>query len=189
MAQWLAPFFMYHSSTQATRATSDCAGHRHVAVGFCAGHAGRVCRPGGQMADYWRRFRTLSAVGLTYYRWWRTDRLVRAFPFTCSTAHRSCGAVARLAKDWPEVNLGGYRARTRTLSIGAGTSIGNAVNLGERPRRRRLAGVRTTTLPTRASALLPGGQMRIEHHAQTMASHQPAAPPNCGASDVRHRGV
>jgi non-ribosomal peptide synthetase-like protein len=71
-------------------------------------------------------------VGLTYYRWWLTDRLVEGIPVYMLNGSSLYVAWLRAlgAKIGPEVNLGALTVRApELLSIGAGTSIGNAVNL------------------------------------------------------------
>jgi hypothetical protein len=90
--------------------------------------------------------------GLTYYRWWLADRLVETVPvylLTGSALHPpGCACWARASG---QVVLGSTTMRVPHLvSIGAGTSMGNGVNLenarveggrlhlGHRHRRQRL---------------------------------------------------
>lgn len=83
--------------------------------------------------------------GLTYYRWWLTDRLVEGIPVYMLNGSSLYVAWLRAlgAKISPEVSLGALTVRApELLSIGAGTSIGSAVNL-ENARRRHLAAART----------------------------------------------
>ena len=133
MVQWLAPFFAYHFYT------GDPGDSIPFAIGmsllafalatlaeFVAAWAGhgliaRRLQPGRY--PLW---------GLTYYRWWLTDRLLEGIPTYMLNGSSLYVAWLRAlgAKIGAEVNLGALTVRVPgLLSIGAGASLGNAVNL------------------------------------------------------------
>ncbi len=133
MAQWLAPFFAYHFYTgdagdSITRAVamSVLAFLASTLLGFGVATTGRWLLA-GRLAPG-----SYPLWGLTYYRWWLADRLTETVPVYLLHGSALYPAWLRLlgARIGPEVVLGSTTMRVPHLvSIGAGTSIGNGVNL------------------------------------------------------------
>ena len=133
MAQWLAPFFTYHfytgdaddSLTNAV-AMSVLAYLAAIAVAFALAAAGRRLLTGQLRAG------SYPLWGLVYFRWWLADRLADVAPTYMLTGSALHSAWLRLlgARIGPDAVLGSTTLRVPHLvSIGAGSSIGNGVNL------------------------------------------------------------
>jgi non-ribosomal peptide synthetase-like protein len=133
MAQWLAPFFTYHfftgepdDSLLVATAFSVLAYLIATLLEFAVAIAGKWLLVGRLQAGQHPLW------GLVYYRWWLSDRLLEAAPtylLSGSSTYvwwlRALGA--RIGDD---VVIGSMTLRAPDLlHIGAGTSIGNAVNL------------------------------------------------------------
>jgi non-ribosomal peptide synthetase-like protein len=133
MAQWLAPFFTYHfftgepeDSLLVATAFSVLAYLIATLLEFAVAIAGKWLLVGRLKAGQYPLW------GLAYYRWWLSDRLLEAAPtylLSGSSTYvwwlRALGA--RIGDD---VVIGSMTLRAPDLlQIGAGTSIGNAVNL------------------------------------------------------------
>ena len=133
MAQWLAPFFMYHFYTGDPSDSIALA----IAMSLLAFVLATLAEFAVAWAGKWLIAGRLKPGryplwGLTYYRWWLTDRLLEGIPVYMLNGSSLYAAWLRAlgAKIGPEVNLGALTVRApELLSIGAGTSIGNAVNL------------------------------------------------------------
>ncbi len=133
MAQWLAPFFVYHfytgdpgDSIVLAVAMSVLAFLGSTLLGFAVACAGRWLLA-GRLAPG-----SYPLWGLTYYRWWLADRLTEVMPLYLLNGSVLYPAWLRLlgARIGPEVVLGSTTMRVPHLvTIGAGTSIGNGVNL------------------------------------------------------------
>ena len=133
MAQWLAPFFTYHfytgdpgDSVAFAIAMSLLAFALATLAEFVAAWAGKWLIAGRLEPGRYPLW------GLTYYRWWLTDRLLDGIPIYMLNGSSLYVAWLRAlgANIGAEVNLGALTVRVPgLLSIGAGTSIGNAVNL------------------------------------------------------------
>ncbi|MGI4935993.1 MAG: Pls/PosA family non-ribosomal peptide synthetase, partial [Janthinobacterium lividum] len=133
MLQWLAPFFAYHfytgdpgDSTILAILISVAAfvvatvGEFALAIGFKWLFAGRI-----KAGSY-------PLWGMTYYRWWLADRLVETAPvYLLSGSSLYAWWLRALgANIGDDVMIGSITLRAPDLlSIGDGTSIGNAVNL------------------------------------------------------------
>jgi non-ribosomal peptide synthetase-like protein len=133
MAQWLAPFFAYHFNTgdpddsvAYAIAMSVLAFLAATGLNFAVAWAGRRLI-GGRL-----RPGSYPLWGLAYYRWWLADRLAETAPTYMINGSPLYALWLRAlgARIGGEVNLGSVTVRVPTLvSIGAGSSIGNAVNL------------------------------------------------------------
>ncbi len=132
MGQWLAPFFTYHFFTGGPGDSVPHAVVMSVLVFLLA----TVLEFAIAVAGKWLIAGRLEAGryplwGLTYYRWWLSDRLLEAAPtyfISGSSLHawwlRALGA--RIGRD---VLVGSITLRAPDLlSIGDGASVGNAVN-------------------------------------------------------------
>jgi non-ribosomal peptide synthetase-like protein len=132
MAQWMAPFFTYHfftgepdDSTTLAIAASVAAYLLSTLLAFAVAIAGKWLILGRLKAGRYPLW------GLTYFRWWLTDRLIEAAPtYLLSGAStyawwlRALGA--RIGRD---VVIGSITLRAPDLlTIGDGASIGNAAN-------------------------------------------------------------
>jgi non-ribosomal peptide synthetase-like protein len=133
MAQWLAPFFMYHFFT----GDADDTVGRAVAMSLLAYLGATLAAFAAAWAGKWLIAGRLKPGryplwGLTYFRWWLTDRLIEAAPvymISGSSLYRMwLGALgARIGRD---VVLGSITLRVpELLRVGEGSSIGNGVNL------------------------------------------------------------
>ncbi|HQQ70918.1 MAG TPA: amino acid adenylation domain-containing protein, partial [Alicycliphilus sp.] len=133
MAQWLAPFFAYHFYT----GDAGDAIARAVAMSVLAFLASTLLGFGVAAGGRWLLAGRLAQGsyplwGLTYYRWWLADRLTEVMPLYLLNGSALYPAWLRLlgARIAPEVMLGSTTMRVPHLvRIGAGTSIGNGVNL------------------------------------------------------------
>ncbi len=133
MAQWLAPFFAYHfytgdpgDSIARAVAMSVLAFLAATLLGFATAWAGRWLLA-GRLAPG-----SYPLWGWVYYRWWLADRLAEVVPLYLLNGSALYPAWLRLlgARIGPEVVLGSTTMRVPHLvSIGAGSSIGNGVNL------------------------------------------------------------
>jgi len=133
MAQWLAPFFTYHFYTGDADDTvanavamSVLAFLAAIGVAFVLAAAGRRLLAGRLQAG------SYPLWGLAYFRWWLGDRLADVAPTYLLTGSALLPAWLRLlgARVGPDVVLGSTTLRVPHLvSIGAGSSIGNGVNL------------------------------------------------------------
>lgn len=133
MAQWLAPFFAYHFNTGEPDDTVLFAVFASVLtflaatlMQFAIAWAGKWLIAGRLKAG------SYPLWGWVYYRWWLADRLTEAVPTYMITGSPLYAGWLRLmgARVGPEVSLGSVSLRVPELiSIGEGTSIGNAVNL------------------------------------------------------------
>ncbi len=133
MAQWLAPFFAYHfytgepgDSVARAIAMSVLAFVLTTLLEFVVAWAGKWLVAGRLKPG------TYPLWGITYYRWWLADRLVEAVPTYMLSGSPLYSAWLRAlgAKVGAEANLGSVAVRVPDLvSIGEGSSIGNAVNL------------------------------------------------------------
>ena len=133
MAQWLAPFFTYHFYTGDVDDTvvnavamSVLAFLAAIGVAFVLAAAGRRLLAGRLQAG------SYPLWGLAYFRWWLGDRLADVAPTYLLTGSALLPAWLRLlgARVGPDVVLGSTTLRVPHLvSIGAGSSIGNGVNL------------------------------------------------------------
>ncbi|WP_298438451.1 Pls/PosA family non-ribosomal peptide synthetase [Ottowia sp.] len=133
MAQWLAPFFAYHFYTGDPGDSVGFAIFVSVfaflvttVLEFVVAWAGKWLVAGDLKPG------SYPLWGLTYYRWWLADRLTEAVPTYMINGSPLYSAWLRLlgAKVGAEVNMGAVTLRVPELvSIGEGTSIGNAVML------------------------------------------------------------
>lgn len=133
MAQWLAPFFAYHfhtgepdDSVAYAIAMSVLAFLAATVLNFAIAWAGRRLI-GGRL-----RPGSYPLWGLAYYRWWLADRLAETAPTYMINGSPLYTLWLRAlgARVGAEVNLGSVTIRVPSLvSIGEGSSIGNAVNL------------------------------------------------------------
>ena len=133
MAQWLAPFFAYHfytgdpgDSVRFAIFASVLAFLVTTVLEFVVAWAGKWLVAGDLKPG------SYPLWGLTYYRWWLADRLTEAVPTYMINGSPLYSAWLRLlgAKVGAEVNMGAVTLRVPELvSIGEGTSIGNAVML------------------------------------------------------------
>ncbi|MEY4564554.1 MAG: hypothetical protein RLZZ618_3831, partial [Pseudomonadota bacterium] len=132
MGQWLAPFFTYHFFTGSPEDSVPYAVVMSVLMFLLA----TVLEFAIAIAGKWLIAGRLKAGryplwGLTYYRWWLTDRLLEAAPtyfISGSSLHawwlRALGA--RIGRD---VVIGSITLRAADLLyIGDHASVGNAVN-------------------------------------------------------------
>ena len=133
MAQWLAPFFIYHFHTGEPGDSVPFA----IVMSLLAFLVATVAEFAVAWAGKWLIAGRLQPGryplwGLTYFRWWLADRLVDGVPTYMlygSSLYvawlRSLGA--HIGRD---VNLGALTVRAPDLlHIGDGASVGNAVNL------------------------------------------------------------
>ncbi|WP_081801382.1 Pls/PosA family non-ribosomal peptide synthetase [Herminiimonas sp. CN] len=132
MMQWLAPFFTYHFYT----GDPDDS----IALAICASVGvfllTTVLEFGLAIAGKWLIAGKLKAGryplwGLTYYRWWLADRMIEAAPtYLLSGSSLYAWWLRALgAEIGPDVVIGSITLRAPDLlQIGAGSSIGNAVN-------------------------------------------------------------
>ena len=133
MAQWLAPFFTYHFHT----GDADDSVPRAIALSLLAFLATTVAEFTLAWAGKWLIAGRLKPGryplwGRTYYRWWLADRLTEAVPTYMINGSPLYALWLRAlgARVGAEVTLGSATVRVPDLvSIGPGTSIGNAVNL------------------------------------------------------------
>ena len=133
MAQWLAPFFAYHfytgdpgDSVRFAIFASVLAFLVTTVLEFVVAWAGKWLVAGDLKPG------SYPLWGLTYYRWWLADRLTEAVPTYMINGSPLYSAWLRLlgAKVGAEVNMGAVTLRVPELvTIGEGTSIGNAVML------------------------------------------------------------
>lgn len=133
MAQWLAPFFVYHFHTgdpedSIAYAVLMSALAFVVAIGlnFVIAWVGRRLI-GGRLKPG-----SYPLWGIAYYRWWLADRLAETAPTYMINGSPLYAAWLRLlgARVGTDANLGSVTIRVPELvTIGAGASIGNAVNL------------------------------------------------------------
>ena len=132
MAQWLTPFFTYHFYT----GDPDDSIPMAVALSVAAYVVATVSELAIAIAAKWLIVGRLKPGryplwGLTYYRWWLSDRLLDAAPvylLSGSSLHpwwlRALGATVG-----DDVIIGSITLRVPDLlSIGDGVSIGNAVS-------------------------------------------------------------
>lgn len=132
MMQWLAPFFTYHFYT------GDPGDSLVLAIAASVGVflLSTLLEFGVAIAGKWLIAGRLKAGryplwGLTYYRWWLADRLIESAPtyLLSGSSLYTWWLRALGAKIGPEVIIGSVTLRAPDLlSIGAGTSIGSAVN-------------------------------------------------------------
>ena len=132
MAQWLAPFFTYHYFTgepgdSIARAIAISVGVFMLSTLFefwaaVAAHFLLVRRLQPGSYPLW---------GLTYYRWWLADRVVESAPTYLLSGSSLYNAWLRAlgAEIGRDVLIGSMTLRVpHLLSVGAGSSIGNATN-------------------------------------------------------------
>ncbi|NRR32876.1 amino acid adenylation domain-containing protein [Oxalobacteraceae bacterium] len=143
MAQWLAPFFTYHFFTgepgdSVARAIAASVGVFLIATlgEFALAIAGKWLIAGRLKAG------SYPLWGLSYYRWWLSDRLVEAAPayLLSGSSLYSWWLRALGAKIGKEVVIGSMTLRAPDLLvIGDHVSIGNAANFeNARVQRGRL---------------------------------------------------
>ena len=133
MAQWLVPFFVYHfftgepgDSIFLAIAASLAAFLLATVVEFAIAAAGKWLILGRIKPGRY------SLWGITYFRWWITDRLIEGAPIYMLHGSPLLVWWLRLlgAKIGKDVVIGSVTARAHDLiDIGDGCSIGNAVNL------------------------------------------------------------
>lgn len=132
MMQWLAPFFTYHFFTGDPGDSIA----RAIAVSVLVFLLATLFEFGIAIAAKWLIAGRLKPGryplwGMTYYRWWLTDRLIEAAPaylLSGSTLY-SWWLRALGAKIGSEVIIGSMTARAHDLLvIEDGVSVGNAVN-------------------------------------------------------------
>ncbi|GAA4030992.1 Pls/PosA family non-ribosomal peptide synthetase [Actimicrobium antarcticum] len=132
MAQWLAPFFTYHFFTgdpgdSIVRAIAASVGVFMLATLLEFGlaimaHAVLVRRLKPGRYPLW---------GMTYYRWWLADRVMESAPTYLLSGSSLYNAWLRAlgARIGRDVMIGSMTLRVpHLLTIGAGSSIGNATN-------------------------------------------------------------
>jgi non-ribosomal peptide synthetase-like protein len=132
MAQWLAPFFTYHFLT----GDPDDSIARAIAASIVVFLLATLMEFGLAVAGKWLvagRLRPGSYPlwGLTYFRWWLSDRLVEAAPTYLLAGSSLYGWWLRLlgAKIGRDVVIGSMTLRAPDLlAVGDNVSIGNAVN-------------------------------------------------------------
>jgi non-ribosomal peptide synthetase-like protein len=132
MAQWLAPFFTYHFFTGDPGDSVPRAIAASVGVFLLA----TLMEFGIAIAGKWLIAGRLTAGvyplwGLTYYRWWLSDRLVESAPaYLLSGSSLNAWWLRSLgAKVGKDVVIGSMTLRSPDLlHIGDNVSIGNAVN-------------------------------------------------------------
>lgn len=133
MAQWLAPFFTYHFYTGDVDDSVGYAIFMSVVAFLATTIAEFVVAWAGKWLIGGRLKPGVYPLwGITYYRWWLVDRLVEAVPTYMVSGSPLYSSWLRMlgARVGAEVNLGSVTVRVPELiSIGDGTSIGNAVNL------------------------------------------------------------
>jgi non-ribosomal peptide synthetase-like protein len=133
MAQWLAPFFVYHfftgdpgDSIIVAIAASLAAFLFATLLEFAIAAAGKWLILGRLKPGRYPLW------GITYFRWWITDRLIEGAPIYMLHGSPLLVWWLRLlgAKIGRDVVIGSVTARAHDLiAIGDGCSIGNAVNL------------------------------------------------------------
>lgn len=133
MAQWLAPFFVYHfftgdpgDSIIVAIAASLAAFLFATLLEFAIAAAGKWLIVGRLKPGRYPLW------GITYFRWWVTDRLIEGAPIYMLHGSPLLVWWLRLlgARIGQEVVIGSVTVRAHDLiSIGNGCSIGNAVNL------------------------------------------------------------
>ncbi|MBP9714626.1 MAG: amino acid adenylation domain-containing protein, partial [Sterolibacterium sp.] len=133
MAQWLSPFFTYHYFTgdpgdSIPRAIALSIGMFLLAVlsRFLLAIAGKWLILGRLQAGRYPLW------GLTYFRWWLSDRLIESTPtYLLNGSPLYIGWLRALgARIGHDVLIGSLTLRAHDLlDIGNGVSIGNAVNL------------------------------------------------------------
>jgi non-ribosomal peptide synthetase-like protein len=132
MMQWLAPFFTYHFYTGDPDDSIALAIAASVGVFLLA----TLLEFGIAIGGKWLIAGRLKAGryplwGFTYYRWWLADRLVESAPtYLLSGSSLYAWWLRALgAEIGPDVVIGSITLRAPDLlQIGAGSSIGNAVN-------------------------------------------------------------
>jgi non-ribosomal peptide synthetase-like protein len=132
MAQWMAPFFTYHfftgepsDSIAVAIAASVAAFLIATLLEFALAIAGKWLIAGRLKAGRYPLW------GLTYYRWWLADRLVEAAPsYLLSGSSMYAWWLRALgANIGRDVVIGSMTLRAPDLlTIGEGSSIGNAAN-------------------------------------------------------------
>jgi non-ribosomal peptide synthetase-like protein len=133
MTQWLAPFFTYHFFTgdpgdSVARAIAASIGVFLLAtlLEFLVAIAGKWLVAGRMQAG------SYPLWGWTYYRWWLADRLIEGAPayLLSGSSLYNWWLRALGAKVGKSVTIGSMTLRAPDLlHIGAGASIGNAVNI------------------------------------------------------------
>ena len=132
MMQWLAPFFTYHFYTGDPDDSIALAIAASVGVFLLA----TLLEFGIAIGGKWLIAGRLKAGryplwGFTYYRWWLADRLVESAPtYLLSGSSLYAWWLRALgAEIGPDLVIGSITLRAPDLlQIGAGSSIGNAVN-------------------------------------------------------------
>ncbi len=132
MAQWMAPFFTYHFFTGEPDDSLAIA----IAASVAAFLIATLLEFALAIAGKWLIVGRLKAGryplwGVTYYRWWLADRLVEAAPsYLLSGSSMYAWWLRALgAKIGRDVVIGSMTLRAPDLlTIGDGSSIGNAVN-------------------------------------------------------------
>jgi non-ribosomal peptide synthetase-like protein len=132
MMQWLAPFFAYHFYTGDPGDSIA----RAMAVSVLVFLLSTVLEFAVAIAAKWLILGRLKPGryplwGLTYYRWWLVDRLIESAPayLLSGSSLYTWWLRALGARVGPEVVIGSITLRAHDLlSVGAGTSIGNAAN-------------------------------------------------------------
>ena len=132
MAQWLAPFFTYHFLTGEPDDSIMVAMAASIGVFMLA----TLLEFGAAIIAHYLLARRLRPGryplwGLTYYRWWLADRIVEAAPtYLLSGSSLYNGWLRALgATIGHDVIIGSMTLRVpHLLSIGSGSSIGNATN-------------------------------------------------------------
>ena len=132
MAQWLAPFFIYHFLTGDPEDSVALAMAASIGVYMLA----TLLEFGAATAAYFLLMRRLRPGryplwGATYYRWWLADRIVEAAPTYLLSGSSLYNAWLRAlgAKIGSDVVIGSMTLRVpHLLRVGEGSSIGNATN-------------------------------------------------------------
>jgi non-ribosomal peptide synthetase-like protein len=133
MAQWLAPFFVYHFYTGDPGDSLWRAGAMSVGTFLLA----TLMEFAVAIAGKWLIVGRLKPGryplwGMTYYRWWLADRLLEAAPtyLLAGSSLYSWWLRALGAKVGRDVTIGSVTLRAPDLlAVGDRVSIGNAVNL------------------------------------------------------------
>jgi non-ribosomal peptide synthetase-like protein len=132
MAQWLAPFFTYHFLTGDPGDSTPRAIAASIGVFLLATIAEFVFAAAGKWLVAGKlRPGSYPLWGLTYYRWWRADRLVEAAPTYLLAGSSLYAWWLRLlgAKIGKDVTIGSMTVRAPDLlAICDNVSIGNGVN-------------------------------------------------------------
>ncbi len=132
MAQWLAPFFTYHFLTGDPGDSIP----RAIMISVGVFMLSTLLEFGAAISAHFLLVRRLTPGsyplwGLTYYRWWLADRVVESAPtYLLSGSSLYNGWLRALgATIGRDVIIGSMTLRVpHLLTVGAGSSIGNATN-------------------------------------------------------------